>query len=174
MEDQKMVTYHGFGRPSAPTGNEGSKSFLADKLIAYIRDPEIRGRAAWANSTGKIVIHNAAGVQGHGPISKSRLVRWVALNVVCWLQSRGIDPGLSVELISLAPGFNVPLDIEMKAAMKGVVSRFRVVVESLPEDSFQISIVSLDDSSKLPTILKSVFKNMPETQWKRIGRVVSY
>ncbi len=102
------------------------------------------------------------------------ILRWAALNILCWLHSRRIDPSLSVESVAISRVEGIYYDIVMSAADKGVRSTFRVVVEEMSGDSFRLSIISLDDNQNLGPIFRTIFNNLNGVQWTRTARIVSY
>lgn len=144
------------GKPTFDPGYEETA------LISCIRSPDMKSMTFMSSAGDKI----AAGMSG--PPSRNHVREWIGVCICLFFKDFDIDPGIAIRRITQAPGFKIKYDIEMDTAISGKVTKYRIVVEELPDDRMMISIVN-NDKGSTEAIIRSDFGNMGDVVWSKVA-----
>src|SRR5262249_32065294 len=142
-----------------PAFNPG---FEERELINFIRSPSMKALTSDSTAGNKI----PAGLSGLP--SPRRIREWIAICICRCFVEFEIDPGIAVRRITQAPGFKIKYDIEMDTAISGAITKYRIVVEEMPDDCMMISIVK-NDKGSTETIIRHDFGNMGDVVWSKVA-----
>lgn len=132
------------------------------ELISRIRSPHTKDLSSLPSAGDKV----NAGMSG--PPSRNQVRDWIAVCICLFLKDFDIDPGIAIRRITQAPGFKIKYDIEMDTAISGAITKYRIVIEELPDDRMMISIVN-NDKGSTEAIIRSDFGNMGDVVWSKVA-----
>jgi hypothetical protein len=151
---------------SNPATNGGKSNFNPGfeeaQLMGLIRSPAMKAMTSDSSAGDKIPAHIG------GAPSANRIREWIAICICRFFREFEIDPGIAVRRIAQAPGFKIKYDIEMDTAISGAITKYRIVVEEMPDDAMMISIVK-NDGGSTETIIRHDFGNMGDVVWSKVA-----